>query len=121
MGLDPYKVLGIEENASPEEIKKAYRKLALKYHPDKDPNTEEIFKLIQASYEILYDKNNDNNNDNNILKQPESPKRFIMIFLILNQAHPLTIPKNQILMLIKHHPLKDLKKKSSEFPEETTQ
>lgn len=58
MGKDYYKVLGISRDASDEEIKKAYRKLALKYHPDKnsDANAEEKFKEIGQAYEVLSDK-----------------------------------------------------------------
>jgi molecular chaperone DnaJ len=53
---DYYEVLGISKDASEEEIKKAYRKLAVKYHPDKNPNdkqAEEKFKELGEAYEIL--------------------------------------------------------------------
>ncbi|RDU74184.1 DnaJ family protein [Helicobacter anseris] len=54
-----YETLEVSENATPEEIKKAYRKLARKYHPDvnKDKDAEEKFKEINAAYEILSDAN----------------------------------------------------------------
>lgn len=58
MAKSLYKTLGISENASSTEIKKAYRSLAKKYHPDmnKDAGAEEKFKEINAAYEILGDK-----------------------------------------------------------------
>ncbi|MEA2383686.1 MAG: molecular chaperone DnaJ [Solirubrobacteraceae bacterium] len=55
---DPYSVLGVDRKASADEIKKAYRKLARKYHPDRnpdDPSAEERFKEIQSAYDILGD------------------------------------------------------------------
>jgi curved DNA-binding protein len=55
---DYYKVLGVERNASQEEIRRAYRKLALKYHPDRnqgDKAAEERFKEINEAYQVLSD------------------------------------------------------------------
>lgn len=55
---DYYKVLGVDRNASDAEIAKAYKKLALKYHPDKNPDdkekAEENFKVITEAYEVLH-------------------------------------------------------------------
>ena len=54
MSRNLYSILGIEETCSQEDIKKAYRKLALKYHPDKSGDSEN-FKEIANAYEILGD------------------------------------------------------------------
>jgi len=53
-----YKMLGLNRDASEDEIKRAYRQLALKYHPDHhpdDPEGEEIFKEIGEAYAVLSD------------------------------------------------------------------
>ena len=58
MAQDYYKTLGVDRNASDQEISKAYRKLAKKYHPDlnHEPGAEEKYKEVNEAYEVLHDK-----------------------------------------------------------------
>jgi DnaJ-class molecular chaperone len=59
MARDYYEVLGVKRNASEEDIKKAYRKLARQYHPDRNPGdkqAESQFKEVQEAYDVLSDK-----------------------------------------------------------------
>lgn len=63
---DYYEVLGVGRNATIEEIKKAYRQLAMKYHPDRNPNNkeaEEKFKEAAEAYEVLHDQEKRNKYD----------------------------------------------------------
>ena len=56
---DYYKTLGVDRSASKDEIKKAYRKLALQYHPDRNPGdtqSEEKFKELNEAYQVLSDE-----------------------------------------------------------------
>ena len=55
---DYYSILGVSRSASVDDIKKAYRQIALKYHPDRNPgdkNAEELFKEAAEAYEVLHD------------------------------------------------------------------
>ncbi|MED6130975.1 hypothetical protein PIB30_005628 [Stylosanthes scabra] len=59
MGVDYYKILGVDKTANDDDLKKAYRKLAMKWHPDKNPNNkndaEAKFKQISEAYDVLSD------------------------------------------------------------------
>ena len=58
MAVDPYTVLGVKRNASQDDIQKAYRRLAKKFHPDLNPGNkqaEEQFKEVSAAYDLLGD------------------------------------------------------------------
>ncbi|MDR1545971.1 MAG: DnaJ domain-containing protein [Deltaproteobacteria bacterium] len=58
MSLDPYKALGLDNKAGPEQVKQAYRRLAKQYHPDRNPGdkaAEEKFKELSMAYDILSD------------------------------------------------------------------
>lgn len=63
--IDYYKILGVDKNASTEDIKKAYRKLARKYHPDLNPNDKEAHKTFQQINEA-----------NEVLSDPEKRKKY---------------------------------------------
>jgi len=63
--VDYYKILGLDKNASTEEIKKAYRKLARQYHPDLNPNDKEAHKKFQQINEA-----------NEVLSDPENRKKY---------------------------------------------
>ena len=76
MAKDYYKILGVEKNATEDEVKKAYRKLALELHPDKNPGNkeaEEKFKEVNEANEVLSNKTKRENYDNQTHRTDRKP------------------------------------------------
>ena len=68
--MDPYQTLGIDRDATQREVQRAYRRLAMEFHPDHnsgDPEAEERFKWIQEAYRILTGRRSPG------MKSPEAP------------------------------------------------
>jgi len=86
--MNPYKVLGVERTATVKQIKKAYKKLATKYHPDRPGGDVERFKDIKKAYEILMDK--------------EARLYFDEHGEIQNQQKPSTIYELAIIKVMNH-------------------
>lgn len=82
--IDFYHLLGVETNATDDEIKKAYREKAKDYHPDKNPNaeklSEEMFKMLNTAKETLLDlqKRLDYDYKMGFKKRPEAPPRVVV-------------------------------------------
>lgn len=75
---DYYKILQVDRTATPEEIKKSFRKLAKKFHPDVNKNNkkaEEVFKEINEAYRILSDENKKAEYDNTLFGKEERENR----------------------------------------------
>lgn len=71
--MDPYQALGIQKGAPDDEVKKAYRKLALRFHPDKPTGNAEEFKKIQGAYDVLSDPQKRQNFDQ--FGSPDGPQQ----------------------------------------------
>lgn len=84
MSKDYYQILGVEKNATEEDVKKAFRKLAHQYHPDKNKGDSTKFKEINEAYQVLSDKKNALNMISlvRILMVPKADRREVLVVLI---------------------------------------
>ena len=71
--MDYYSTLGVSKNASPEELKKAYKKLSMQHHPDRTGGDDSRFKQINEAYSTLKDPQKRQEYDN---PQPQYPPGF---------------------------------------------
>lgn len=95
MKINYYRIIGVEIDASPEEIKKAYRGLAVKYHPDKnrgDEDAEERFKLVKEAYDVLKDGDKRKAYDRSIKSRQRGQQRVFS-----SDGRDRFIPRDEVL------------------------
>ena len=84
MGVDYYKILQVDRSAKDDDLKKAYRKLAMKWHPDKNPNNkkeaEAKFKQISEAYDVCNKLSQSSQCHANCFPKPKGKMRFCVIF-----------------------------------------
>jgi DnaJ-class molecular chaperone len=97
-----YKVLGVSKDATLDDIKRAYRKLALKYHPDKNNGDSNMFKKINQSYQILSDSTKRKDYDTRNFRFTDVLSNIVNLFFkmatdIKNSSNTNTVPVSTII------------------------
>jgi hypothetical protein len=102
-----YEVLGLEDNATPEKIKTAYRTLAKKYHPDINdaPNANAFFRLIQEAYETLSDPQKRKEYDHPIQNAVSNSISYVQFIQLKFSKHSLAVKILTVILRILMFPL----------------